>query len=80
MLEVANMRWTQVNALSDGRLYAQAYAYDGTAETPTPTIEVILPAGSTEREVYDVLRVQILKTIRKPVDTPAIKNNRGDVI
>jgi hypothetical protein len=77
-VNVANVRWTEVNSLADGTLYCQAYMHQPEVH-PKPFAEVQVPKGGTERECYDAIRIAILKTLKKPTDF-GIVNNRGDAI
>jgi hypothetical protein len=74
--KVYGCRWTPIQSLDDGSVMAHAYGVDN---PHSPFVQVNLPAGSTENQAFDALRIQLTKRYRLPVDT-AIVNDRGDRI
>jgi hypothetical protein len=76
--KVTGVRWGVVERCSDGTLYVSAW---NDSENPHGSVvaSVTLPAGSSEREVYDTLRDTLCKRYRVPTGTTLV-NDRGDVI
>jgi len=78
LCNVGTIRWGVVDRLANGDSYVVAW-YDPNDPHNSTLATVTAGTDFSESQVYDLLRIEILKALRKQTNK-GIQNNRGDRI